>query len=243
MVYKIPGTESDPDIPQPYVDIAIETTKLAPGHRAIAYLAHLLWQRDRLQEEVDKSMLDVKTGVLKDEHYRRYLEDALLGLREDRRRHNRANSCLVHIYDLVDFKQVNSKFGHQGGDLRLKAVGEVLKSIVRTDGTDLVGRIGGDEFSTAVFYDRDEISEKNLLLEIERRLSDPVLFEKFEYMTPLRWNHAFFTGSENAEELLKVADVKGEENYSWLVRAHGQPEGMRERLLSLAWSIHPHALE
>jgi diguanylate cyclase (GGDEF)-like protein len=50
--------------------------------------------------------------------------------------------------DLDNFKQINDRFGHLAGDAVIRMVARVLKRAVR--GTDIVGRMGGDEFMVAL---------------------------------------------------------------------------------------------
>jgi diguanylate cyclase (GGDEF)-like protein len=58
------------------------------------------------------------------------------------RRHGRPITVL--FVDVDDFKRVNDRFGHQGGDAVLRTVAGVLARSVRD--TDCVARLGGDEF-------------------------------------------------------------------------------------------------
>lgn len=53
-------------------------------------------------------------------------------------------SGALFFVDIDDFKSFNDDFGHQYGDGILQKIGEKLKGTFR--GTDVVGRIGGDEF-------------------------------------------------------------------------------------------------
>lgn len=56
---------------------------------------------------------------------------------------------LVFI-DLDRFKLVNDRFGHPAGDHALIRVGEILNTQTRE--TDLVGRLGGDEFGVVLTH-------------------------------------------------------------------------------------------
>jgi diguanylate cyclase len=49
------------------------------------------------------------------------------------------------VIDVDDFKAINDQFGHDNGDEALKMIAATIKSSLRD--IDLIGRIGGEEFS------------------------------------------------------------------------------------------------
>lgn len=53
-------------------------------------------------------------------------------------------ACVVAIFDLDHFKQVNDRAGHVVGDSVLRAAGQALAASIRRH--DFVARLGGDEF-------------------------------------------------------------------------------------------------
>lgn len=95
----------------------------------------------RLQE---LARVDPLTGVM---NRRAFFEDLSLRLAQARRHGDRG--LLVYL-DLDSFKAINDGYGHAAGDVVLRRVAEILRENVRE--TDLVGRIGGDEF--VVWLDR-----------------------------------------------------------------------------------------
>ncbi|PPC89653.1 MAG: hypothetical protein CTY34_10700, partial [Methylobacter sp.] len=73
---------------------------------------------------------------------------------QERMEHNiknarRKNESFAFLYlDLDGFKDVNDSYGHNIGDLYLKAVAERIRSVVRE--VDFAARLGGDEFCILV---------------------------------------------------------------------------------------------
>jgi diguanylate cyclase (GGDEF)-like protein len=49
------------------------------------------------------------------------------------------------MFDLDHFKQINDRFGHEGGDAVLKVIGTGLSGLIRR--VDILARIGGEEFA------------------------------------------------------------------------------------------------
>ncbi|KUI48620.1 diguanylate phosphodiesterase [Mycobacterium sp. GA-1199] len=80
----------------------------------------------------------------------------------------RGGFVLIFV-DLDDFKDVNDRFGHAGGDELLRAVGERLRRCVRN--TDTLARIGGDEF--AILINSDVAAPEVVAGRIQAALREP----------------------------------------------------------------------
>ena len=78
------------------------------------------------------------------------------------------------LIDLDDFKSINERFGHAGGDMILKAVGAGLKHHLRS--SDWIGRVGGDEFM--VFLPDTSFTEAISILERMRKAVGEMKIEK-----------------------------------------------------------------
>jgi diguanylate cyclase (GGDEF)-like protein len=65
------------------------------------------------------------------------------------------------MIDVDQLKKVNDTFGHAAGDNLLRRLGSLLKGAVRQ--TDLVGRLGGDEFG--IFMPNTTEAEATMLVD------------------------------------------------------------------------------
>ncbi len=84
------------------------------------------------------ALVDHLTGV----YNRHYMAEILTAEFERARRYNNPLSCIM--VDVDYFKEFNSRYGHEVGDMVLKGVADTLKENVRL--ADTVARYGGDEF-------------------------------------------------------------------------------------------------
>jgi diguanylate cyclase (GGDEF)-like protein len=94
---------------------------------------------DRLRE---RARLEARRDPLTDLANRRALIRALERHAAGRRAEDRLG--IVYL-DLDGFKELNTAFGHAGGDAALKIVATALRGVAREG--DLVSRIAGDEFA------------------------------------------------------------------------------------------------
>ena len=110
--------------------------------------------RKKAQSEADRlASQDVLTGLAN----RRVLKDALDKLAEPGQSGSRISFAILCI-DLDRFKIVNDTQGHAVGDLLLKAVASRMRQSLRS--TDLIARVGGDEFAVLMSpVDREPMPE------------------------------------------------------------------------------------
>jgi diguanylate cyclase (GGDEF)-like protein/PAS domain S-box-containing protein len=75
----------------------------------------------------------------------------------------KADNYLVFL-DIDNLKEVNDAYGHAVGDLLLQGVAAILKGTLRE--SDVIGRIGGDEFAVLAMRSKG-LGERSLLSRIE----------------------------------------------------------------------------
>lgn len=121
----------------PYLVYMVIAIALASVLRA--FMARMLFEHFRLERQLrEQASTDGLTGLLR---RNRFLELARLALDEARRQQKPA--CMLYL-DADRFKQLNDGHGHAAGDAALVALAAALRAQTRQ--SDLIGRIGGEEF-------------------------------------------------------------------------------------------------
>jgi diguanylate cyclase (GGDEF)-like protein len=126
-----------------YADRCFSTEELSPAVldnlARFAWHGALAWETLRLLYEVEHlARTDSLTGLLN----RREFESRFT---QERSRAVRSTSPLsVLVLDLDEFRAVNERAGHEGGDNTLRVVGKILLGNLRSH--DVAARFGGDEF-------------------------------------------------------------------------------------------------
>jgi diguanylate cyclase (GGDEF)-like protein len=176
---------------------ALEETTLAMA----AALATLALETRRLYSDlVHRSEFDLLTEI----HNRFSFEKKLNQLIED---HQGPDNIFGLIYvDLDGFKQLNDQYGHQVGDLYLQAAASRMKHQIRP--SDLLARIGGDEFALLVA----KVTRREDVLEVAHRVGDcftrPFSIEHHQLNGAASVGIAFYPeDGATKDELLNAADA------------------------------------
>jgi diguanylate cyclase (GGDEF)-like protein len=107
-------------------------------------------------------------------------------------------------FDLNNFKSINDSFGHAAGDTVLRSIGEIL--IRQTRETDIVGRIGGDEFAVVLTHvgpDAARVKAESLAAAV---CTEKVLHNGESHFVSAAYGITNFSQGDTAEGVLARAD-------------------------------------
>jgi diguanylate cyclase (GGDEF)-like protein len=122
------------------------------------------------------------------------------------RAQRQSSATAILLFDLDHFKRVNDTWGHPAGDAVLKHVADLANSTVRS--TDLVGRLGGEEFMV-LLPGTSEGAARKLAEKLRSRLEEtPVVWESTTITATASFGLAGTTAAEKRdfESLYNDAD-------------------------------------
>jgi len=125
---------------------------------------------------------DALTGLVNQARFRKLVEEALdrreassSAGRDTRGDLSDRTSVAVLYIDLDEFKPVNDSLGHGAGDRVLEVVTERLLDATR--GSDVVARVGGDEFAVLLEHVRDVDEAKAVARRVLERIQQPLMVD------------------------------------------------------------------
>ena len=150
------------------------------------------------RELQNKAETDLLTGLLNKIATQKHIEEYLETDGQD-------SQAMLCVLDLDNFKKINDTLGHAFGDQVLSTLGTRVRSEFR--GTDIFGRIGGDEF---IVFLKDIRTDEIRCKEAERVAG---LFENFKVGDYVKYSPTASIGAamypkdgKTFEELYKAAD-------------------------------------
>lgn len=123
---------------------------------SVSMLLYLVWRINEMEAEIhDLALRDELTGLHNLRGFRLLADQAMrMAMR------SKVPFSVVFI-DLDGLKVINDTLGHEAGSAYISETGNILRATFRE--TDVLGRIGGDEFAVA-----GQFSRKSMMATVER---------------------------------------------------------------------------
>lgn len=123
-------------------DVFTSIIGLVLGYMMLLTIVQLRIRDNNAKREYQRRcMVDPVTGILNKFSFENSLRDTLNARDE-------THECALLLIDIDNMKRMNDELGKLVGDMFLENVAEFLTSIFR--GSDIIGRVGGDEFMVYV---------------------------------------------------------------------------------------------
>lgn len=151
---------------------------------------------DLFQAVKEQAITDGMTGLYNRRYFEEYIKkEAIRAMRQNQK-------FTVIGLDLDHLKQINDTYGHNYGDIAIKAIAEVLKSNARS--IDIAARMGGEEFN--LILPGVDIEGGCIAAERIRKAIESVELEKIGRITASLGVATYPDQSDDIQELLELTD-------------------------------------
>lgn len=151
---------------------------------------------DLFQAVKEQAITDGMTGLYNRRYFEEYIKkEAIRAMRQNQK-------FTVIGIDLDHLKQINDTYGHNYGDIAIKAIAEVLKNNARS--IDIAARMGGEEFN--LILPGVDIEGGCIAAERIRKAIESIELEKIGHITASLGVATYPDQSDDLEELLELTD-------------------------------------
>ncbi len=184
-----------------YIDQVIYPVSDDKGEVArLAFFGADITRRREMEKELEAMALtDQLTGLYNRRGF------FTLASRELKRAQRSTRGMLLFFADLDGLKDINDQFGHEEGDRMLISTAKILSHAFRA--SDIISRIGGDEYAILVI-DADEALMEKLLLRLYRLINNLNARKNQKSKLAISVGHALYDSQNPAtlDELISQAD-------------------------------------
>jgi diguanylate cyclase (GGDEF)-like protein len=164
-----------------------------------ALVAELAAMRHRLAELEQLADTDTLTPLANRRAFLRRLDHAI------RHADRHGTSAALIFIDLDGLKTINDAHGHLAGDAALCHVAAQLKSGLRA--TDMVARIGGDEFALILDHASDADARMRMDHLVAELARTPFAENSIEIAVSLSWGLTIISSADSVDEAIARADA------------------------------------
>lgn len=151
---------------------------------------------DLFQAVKEQAITDGMTGLYNRRYFEEYIKkEAIRAMRQNQK-------FTVIGLDLDHLKEINDTYGHNYGDIAIKAIAEVLKNNARS--IDIAARIGGEEFN--LILPAVDIEGGCIAAERIRKAIESVELERIGHITASLGVATYPDQSDDIQELLELTD-------------------------------------
>lgn len=151
---------------------------------------------DLFQAVKEQAITDGMTGLYNRRYFEEYIKkEAIRAMRQNQK-------FTIIGLDLDHLKQINDTYGHNYGDIAIKAIAEVLKSNARS--IDIAARMGGEEFN--LILPAVDIEGGCIAAERIRKAIEAIELEKIGHITASLGVATYPDQSDDIQELLELTD-------------------------------------
>jgi len=170
---------------------------------------------DHMQTQIRQQFDELQCNRLELEHLARH--DALTGLPNRRLfmerldtaldlAHRHSGQLALLFIDLDEFKSINDRFGHDGGDATLQAVARRLQANTRR--VDMVARLGGDEFVVLIDSPANRDQVRVIAQKLQASMQEPISLGDASWVVGLSIGISLFPqDGDTADVLMRQADT------------------------------------
>jgi len=152
------------------------------------------------QELIKLARFDTLTGLAN----RRYFDERIAAVML--RKYRQRSPILLMMIDVDHFKRVNDSWGHGVGDEVLKEIGQRIQSCLRK--SDLVARIGGDEFVVLVQDVESPSVGEGLARKVWTAMQPEIIVGAIRLQMTLSIGMAFCQSIASPDHVMQLADAE-----------------------------------